>query len=374
MGKTAVISIVAIAAVVIIALFALYRNPSSTSPVATSTEPTSTGVTSTNVSGNPGTTGNPPASSQPAAPVAQTGSNAAVSNSTAVVTGNVTPNGAQTTYWYEYGKTTSLGSKTSNQVAGSGFRAIVAPGYIIGLAANTKYYYRLVARNSVGTATGDTLNFMTSNSPPPPRASAPTTQTLAASNVARTTANLNGRVNPNGSDTTYWFEYGTTADLGSVTASQSAGNGTASQSASVSLSGLEPLTKYYYRVNAQNQYGTVNGAITSFTTSGPRAPGTATVTTGSATNITTSSATLNGRLNPNGADTSYWFEYSQQSLLGGIIGNTTPQHSVGAGTATVNVSVDVPGLASDTAYFYRLVAQNQFGIVRGDMQRFTTKQ
>jgi phosphodiesterase/alkaline phosphatase D-like protein len=308
----------------------------------------------------------------PSAPTAVTDQNAVPSNSTAVVTGRVTPNGAPTTYWYEYGATSALGQKTAAQSIGSSFDAVPSPGYITGLHANTTYYFRLSAQNAYGTGSGATYSFSTNTNPPPPGA-APTTITNAATGISRTTANLNGHVNPNSADTNYWFEYGVSSALGQATGFQSAGNGNTSSAVSASLSNLNPLTKYYFRLNAQNQFGTVNGAIQSFSTPGPAAPGVPTVDTTSATKIATSSATLNGRINPNGAQTSYWFEYSEDSLLGSILGTVTPAQSVQSGTAGVNVSGDATNLQSNTKYYYRLVGRNDYGTVRGSIMSFKTR-
>jgi hypothetical protein len=55
----------------------------------------------------------------------------------------------------------------------------------------------------------------------------PTVATSAATSVLTTTATLTGTVNPNGSDTTYRFEYGTSTGYGSQTAKLDAGSGTA---------------------------------------------------------------------------------------------------------------------------------------------------
>ena len=49
-------------------------------------------------------------------------------------------------------------------------------------------------------------------------AAKPTVSTSAATNVLTTTATLTGTVNPNGSDTTYRVEYGTSTGYGSQTA------------------------------------------------------------------------------------------------------------------------------------------------------------
>lgn len=307
----------------------------------------------------------------PGAPTVITNATAVPSSSTVVVTGNVVPNGALTSYWYEYGKTTALGARTSSQSIGSGYTSIYAPAYITGLSANTTYHYRLSAENRFGTVNGATYIF-TTNSTPPPQGSAPATRTLAATNVSRATANLNGSVDPNRAETTYWFEYGESADLGSTTSFQSAGNGDTAQNVSVSVSNLKPLTRYFFRLNAQNQFGTINGSILNFTTTGPAAPGEPSVDTRAASSITSNSATLNGNVNPNGAETTYWFEYSEDSLLGSFLATSTASATL-SGTTNTAVSMNASGLNNNTKYFYRVVAQNQSGTARGDIVSFTTR-
>src|SRR5687768_1673651 len=71
-----------------------------------------------------------PPAGQAGAPAVSTDSRTAVSNSTAVVTGSIKPNGAQTTFWFEYGTTNAMTSKTQVQTIGSGFNTIPATGYI----------------------------------------------------------------------------------------------------------------------------------------------------------------------------------------------------------------------------------------------------
>lgn len=216
----------------------------------------------------PGPTPSPsptPPGETASAPTVQTDSRATVSNSTAVVTGRVTPNGAPTTYWYEYGETTSLGERSSAQSIGSGFTPIASPAYITGLSANTTYYFRLSALNRIGTVNGATESFRT-NTNPPPTGSAPAASTQAASDISSTTAQLNGRVDPNRSQTTYWFEWGEDTDFGRVTPLSSAGDGDAIVNVSATISDLSARTKYFFRINAQNQFGTVNGVTRNFTT------------------------------------------------------------------------------------------------------------
>ncbi len=315
----------------------------------------------------------PAPAAQPGAPVVQTDSSTAPYISTVVVKGTVNPNGALTTYWYEYGTTTGLGAKTSSYLIGSGYSTIYTPAYITGLQSNTNYYFRLSAKNAFGTVNGSTYSFRT-NTTPAPQGVAPTTTTTAATDVTRTTANLHGRINPNSSETTFWFEYGTSSDLGSVTAFQSAGSGSSASTVSVSVSNLQPLTKYYFRLNAQNQFGTVNGQILNFTTAGPSAATVPTVNTTAATAVTDSSARLNATVNPNGAMTTYWFEYSDNSLLSTVLVSSTPEQSLNDGTTATNVSANVGNLNNNTRYFYRVVGKNQYGTVRGDVESFTTRQ
>jgi phosphodiesterase/alkaline phosphatase D-like protein len=330
-----------------------------TSPTATTTVVTTQNPVSTT-----------PTTSTAGSPMVVTNSNVAPTNSTAVMTGNVTPNGSPTTYWYEYGASASLGSKTASQAIGSGFTTIPSPGYITGLSANSTYYFRLSAQNAYGAVSGTTYSFSTNNNPPA-QGTPPAASTNAAASVARTSATLNAHVNPHSAQTTYWFEYGNTANFGNVTAFQSAGSGNASASVSAPISGLDPLTTYYFRVNAQNEYGTVNGGTQSFTTTGPAVSVVPAVTTQLASPVATTTATIRGTVNPYHIQTTYWFEYSTDSGFGsGVL--TTSHKSAGAGTATVSIEANLTGLQSGTTYYFRTVAQNSAGTVRGDGLSFTT--
>ena len=314
----------------------------------------------------------------PTAPGVQTSRTVTISNSTALVSGNVIPNGSFTAYWYEYGLTTdvSLGH-TSRQNIGGGYTSIASPALISGLKANTQYYFRLTAENGVGVSQGSVFGFVTNNTAPVP-GKAPTAQTSSATTIERTSAVLNAGINPNSYSTSWWFEYGETASLGNLTTFQTTNSGQTLVTVNTSISNLKPLTKYYYRVNAQNQFGTTNGTISSFTTTGPAAATQPTVKTSSASNTATSSITLNGSVNAHGADTTYWFEYTVDSLLGKITGTqsidtiNTSAETVSASETSVNVKADVSSLSRNTKYYYRLVARNQYGTVMGSVVSFRT--
>ncbi len=349
---------------------ALYYVGQRTAPTKEVTTPSTNSVNTQTTSGVP----KPPVRT-PGAPIVTTNSTVVASDTTAAVGGTVIPNGGSTTYWYEYGPSPELGNKTAgpSQAIGFSYSSISAPGFITDLTKNTRYYFRLVAENQYGRTAGTQYSFQTTQGNPPPVGSIPTIRTLAANEVTRTGANLNGEVTPNRAATQYWFEYGKTPNLGEMTAFASVGDGTAKLSASVSVSDLDPLTTYYFRLNAQNRFGTVNGTILSFRTTGPALPAAPAVTTRSASNIGTTSATLRGNVNPNGAETTYWFEYSTDSLLGSLLLNSTEPRSAGDGSSTRAVEMDVSGLSAKVDYYFRIVAQNSFGTVRGDRMTFRTK-
>lgn len=304
-------------------------------------------------------------------PTVLTDADVAVSNSTAAVTGKVNPSGAFTTYWYEYGLTTSLSSKTSSQTIGSGFSTTNSPGYITGLKSNTEYYFRLNASNSYGVTQGAMFSFTTNSTPPLP-GKVPVLETNSATNASNTTISLNGRVNPEGYTTGYWFEFGETTNLGNLTNYASAGSGTSLIGVTANITNLKPLTKYYYRIDAQNQFGTVVGSIANFTTSGPAGASKPIIKTNTATNIEVSSVTLNGKVDPNGADTTYWFDYSKDSLLSTVIGTVTADQTMNGADAAIGIKADVSGLSKNTKYYFRLFARNQYGTVIGNTVSFRT--
>jgi hypothetical protein len=90
--------------------------------------------------------------------------------------------------------------------------------------------------------------------------------TAPASDVTPLTATLNGVVDPDGLDTTYHFEYGSTPSLGQSTTATDAGAGTRPVVVQQPLTGLTPATTYYYRLDTTNSFATGSGDIASFTT------------------------------------------------------------------------------------------------------------
>ena len=141
-----------------------------------------------------------------AMPTAITGSVSAVGGTSATLNGSVNPGGTATDWWFEYGTSASYGSKSATTAAGSGSANVAVSSTPTGLAPGTTYHYRLVAKNSFGTANGGDGLFTT--------ASLPVVVTAAATGVGPTTATLGGSVNPNGQPTTWYVEYGLSTAYG----------------------------------------------------------------------------------------------------------------------------------------------------------------
>jgi hypothetical protein len=98
-------------------------------------------------------------------PGVTTGGAAQVTITTATLTGTVNPHGATTAYYFQYGTTTAYGARTGSTSAGKGNANVAAAAQIGGLAPNTKYHYRLIAHNSLGTVAGNDRSFTTPRQP-----------------------------------------------------------------------------------------------------------------------------------------------------------------------------------------------------------------
>jgi phosphodiesterase/alkaline phosphatase D-like protein len=86
---------------------------------------------------------------------------------------------------------------------------------------------------------------------------------------------------------------------------------------------------------------------------------TPTVTTTAATNVGLTSATLNGTVNANGANTSeIVFEYGTTTAYGSTIAATP---STATGSSDTSVTAELTGLAPGSVYYFRLRAENEAG-------------
>ncbi len=290
-----------------------------------------------------------------AAPAATTGPATVVGSTTATVTGTVSPGGQSTTWTIEYGTSTSYGSKTAAKSAGSGSSQVDVSAGLTGLRPGTTYHYRLDASNGAGSAHGTDAVFTTTV---PPDAT-----TGTATGITASSATLNGTVDPNSRDTTFYFEYGTSTSYGSKTAAKNAGSATTAQAESAGITGLHTGTTYHFRIVATSDAGTSAGKDSSFVTSSAPA-----VATGGVSSVTPTSATLHGAVTANGLSTTRWFEYGTSTSYG----SKTASAGAGSGTNAISVSAGVKSLKPATTYHYRLVAQNASGKTWGVDRTFST--
>jgi lysophospholipase L1-like esterase len=94
------------------------------------------------------------------------------------------------------------------------------------------------------------------------------------------------------------------------------------------------------------------------------------VSTLPATGITTTGATLNGIVNPNGAATTAWFQYGTDPSF--LSFAETAQQAIGPGTTGQAVSSTLTTLAPWQTYYFRIVARNGGGTQTGTIDSFPT--
>jgi hypothetical protein len=136
------------------------------------------------------------------------------------------------------------------------------------------------------------------------------------------------------------------------------------------MSDLTGATTYYVRAYATNytegyRFPTGYGNTISFTTSG-QSP---TAETFPATNLTKTSATLNGTVKANYLSTTVEFEYGTTESYGN---SATAAQSPVTGNIFIDISADIKELSSGTLYHFRLKAINALGTTYGSDMIFTT--
>jgi hypothetical protein len=196
------------------------------------------------------------------------------------------------------------------------------------------------------------------------------------SRVARTSALLAGIVDTGDATTRWQVEYVTAGEYRATAANPYAGGGAtapaklaaAAQATAVGptpLSGLLAGTTYHYRLVASNELGIVHGPDHTFTTAPATPP---LVTSGAASEVTQTGATLGGTVAPQSLQTSYAFEIGTDASYGGarLFGNA------GQTSGTEPVSVSVQFLVPGVTYHYRLAASNEDGTSYGQDMTFTT--
>jgi hypothetical protein len=210
---------------------------------------------------------------------------------------------------------------------------------------------------------------------------APTASIAVASPVGQVEATLRATVNPKGHVlTTCHFEYTTHADfLANGYANAKVANCPAvvgdreSTTISAAVSGLSPATRYDYRIQIASFGGSAESGPEAFETLPAAAPE---ATTGSASAVTKTTATLNGSVNPKGGKTTNChFEYVTEAsfLATGFSGATVKTCSpTPTGNVTTAVLAKLTGLPPGTTYRFRVVATNNAGTTQAPDKAFAT--
>lgn len=226
------------------------------------------------------------------------------------------------------------------------------------LSANTTYYVRAYAKNSKGVAYGEEKDFTTLDFDLPEVTTAPVTD------ITQTSAKCGGEVTSDGgTDVTergvcWSTSHNPTVNSHKVQAGEGMGGFTCN------ITGLNAHTKYYVRAYAINSKGPNYGEEVDFVT-GANPP---TVSTGSVTNITTTSAMGSGNVtNDGGSDVTErglcWSTHHEPTING---------THVEAGDGTGEFSAAMTNLTANTTYYVRAYAINGVGPAYGDEVEFTT--
>ncbi len=201
------------------------------------------------------------------------------------------------------------------------------------------------------------------------RQSRPSLLNESASVVKQTSATLNAMIDRGNADTSYRFEYGTSAAYGASVPVSDAdiGNGGLEGGPVVvaqALAGLQSGVTYHFRVVATNALGPTVGADQTFTTPPLTPP---VVSTGQAGGVAQNTATLAGTVDTRGFETDYEFDLGVDTSYG-----TRIFGDAGVEPGSQTFTAPLQGLAPGTTYHYRILATNSFGTTYGADQTFTT--
>jgi WD40-like Beta Propeller Repeat len=236
-----------------------------------------------------------------------------------------------------------------------------------GLANNAEYKFRLAA-NYAGQQTISAEGAFTTELVTPPVVTADD-----ATLVTGTTAHFSGTVTTGNADpafdSTCSFDYVTDpqfqieefASAQSIACAPPTVSGATVTAVTADPIGLVPNTVYHLRIRAENQGGQGTAPTAGTFQTEAVAPAIASTF---ATDVLTTSARLNARINPGGAATTAHFEYVTLPLFlasGGTFAGAsrTPEsNSIGSDNSAHDVGAPITQLEASTAYRFRVVTTN----------------
>jgi phosphodiesterase/alkaline phosphatase D-like protein len=178
-------------------------------------------------------------------PTVSTGSVTNRTETSATLNATVNPQGAATTWYFQYGLTNNpYSSNTVPKTTGSGTKPVSVSATISGLTPGTVYHYRIVGASRAGSAIGADRTFKTAGHP----LAQPVTG--GATNLGRNSATVTGAVNTEGQTTTWEFQYGLSTAYGATSSGGTVPASAAPVPVSDNLAGLAPGTTFHYRLIA----------------------------------------------------------------------------------------------------------------------------
>ncbi len=295
----------------------------------------------------------------------------AITSTTATFHGTLTPltetPGAEAEYSFAYAQGSedcTAGSATTPIPAGTPKAPEPVEAEVTGLQPGATYSVCLVSQNPFGSEVDPSapqVSFTTLAGPP-------SIESETATGITPEGVTLETSVNPNNQQTTCSFEYSSEKakveeGKGTVVAcSQPLGAGSTPATGTATVTGLDLKTVYFYRALAENtaHEKTSDATIEQFETEEALKPS---LEGEAATNITETTATLGGKVNPNGAQiTDCTFQYGTDTGYGHTAPCAHPDAAeVGSGHAAIPVSAQATGLSPNVTYHWRLTASNAAG-------------
>ena len=284
-----------------------------------------------------------------------------VTRTTALLEGQVYPNGVSTEYYFSYNEVGGSPKSTVKEYIASNEEWHWVDKAVSGLKSCTPYEVTVFAKNADGEKRAENTELFETECWPPKAT------TLAAKEVKRKSAALEGEVYPNGLKTEYWFEYGKKGGFGSKTTVTEAGSNDAWHAEHATYSSLEPCHEYQYRVVAENEdshngppKGDVYGETKYFETKcKPK------IQNAKVSHLEPGSVVLEAEVNPEEAEMMYHFEYDTREYKQGEAAHGTsvplPEPSAGSGTSFVKESIAVVKLIPGQTYYFNVATHNESG-------------